>query len=212
MRTNDFTTTGNIDDAAAATPAPPTGKPGWPAWATTALDQLTKTRKRVWRFVTTDPDGAATLVGTALGGVLTAVLTFSALAKIVQWLVHGNPVHDVAEQLPALRIATDPIGHWLATHTAGLPLTLQTAAWIWGLTGFVLFYAACHRHLGAQLLWPAYGAATAAMAWFGTDTAAHRPVAVGLLAAAWSVLSLLALRGRRRARATQLAQPLIKRR
>ena len=102
-----------------------------------------------------------------------------------------------------VRIVTDPIGHWLVVHTAGLPLTMPTAAGIWGVTGFVLFYAASCYHLGAQLLWPVYGAATAAMAWSGTDVSEYRPVAVGLIAIAWSVLSLLALRGRRYPRTAQ---------
>jgi hypothetical protein len=201
MHTND---TAIADTATIATesdpqqpPTQPSGKPGWPRWTVTTLAWLTKTTKNIRRFVATDPAGAASLAGTALGITLTVLLLFSALAKVAQWLVNGNPAHDVAAALPALRIATDPIGHWLAAHTAGLPITTQAAAWTWGVTGFLLFYSATYRHLGAQLLWPAYGAATAAMAWFGTDTTAHRPVAVGLIAIAWSGLSLLALRGRR---------------
>lgn len=175
----------------------PSGKPGWPRWTVTALAWLTKTTTNVRRFVATDPAGAASLAGTALGVTLTVLLVFSALVKVLRWLVDGHPAQDIATALPALRIATDPIGHWLATHTVGLPITTQAAAWTWGVTGFLLFYSATCRHLGAQLLWPAYGAATAAMAWFGTATTAHRPVAVGLIAIVWSVLSLLALRARR---------------
>lgn len=180
--------------------AQPSGKPGWPRWTITALAWLTKTTTNVRRFVATDPAGAASLAGTALGVTLTVLLVFSAAIKVLRWLVDGHPAQDVVTALPALRIATDPIGHWLAAHTAGLPITTQAAAWTWGVTGFLLFYSATCRHLGAQLLWPAYGAATAAMAWFGTDTAAHRPVAVGLIAIAWSGLSLLALRARQTGR------------
>jgi hypothetical protein len=178
-------------------PAQPGGKPGWPRWTVTALAWLTKTTTNIRRFVATDPAGAANLAGTTLGVTLTILLLLSALAKVMRWLVDGNPAQDIATALPALRIATDPIGHWLAAHTAGLPITTHAAAWTWGVTGFLLFYSATYRHFGAQLLWPAYGAATAAMAWFGTDTTAHRPVAVGLIAIVWSGLSLLALRARR---------------
>jgi hypothetical protein len=191
-------TTTTVSDAdAQQPPTQPSGKPGWPRWTITALAWLTKTTTNVRRFVATDPAGAASLVGTAIGGTLTVLLVFNALIKVVRWLVAGHPAQDIATAVPALRIATEPIGHWLAAHTAGLPITTQAAAWTWGVTGFLLFYSATCRHLGAQLLWPVYGAATAAMAWFGTDTTAHRPVAIGLIAVAWSGLSLLALRGRR---------------
>ena len=196
MHTNDITAT--VADDVQQSPALPTAKPGWPTWAVQALTRLTKTRKDVQRFVNADPSGAASLVGTAIGVVLTVLLVFSTAANVVTWLTSGHAGHDVATQLPAVRIATDPIGHFLATHTAGLPLTTPTAAGTWGVLGFMLFYAASCRHLGAQLLWPVYGTATAVMAWSGTDVTAHRPVAVGLIAVAWSVLSLLALRGRPR--------------
>lgn len=210
MHTNDFTSTTTVTDDVQQPTTQPTGKPGWPAWAVKTLARLTKTRTDVQRFVTADPSGAASLVGTAIGVVLTAVLAFSALGNVLKWLTSGHVVHDVAMQLPAVHIVTDPIGHWLAAHTAGLPLTAPIAAWAWGMTGFALFFAACWRHLGAQLMWPLYGAATAAMAWSGTATAAHRPVVVGLLAIAWSVLSLLALRGRRRPQ-RQHARPALTR-
>ncbi|RSN05947.1 hypothetical protein DMC63_37685 [Streptomyces sp. WAC 05977] len=201
MHANNFTTA-TVDDDTRQGPIPPSRKPGWPTWAVHALARLTTARKDVQRFVMADPVGAATLLGTVVCGVLTFLLVLSTLAKIFEWLVSGHPVQDLAQQLPAVRIVTDPIGHWMAMHTAGLPLTAQAAAWLWGGTGFLLFYAACYRHLGAQLLWPIYGAATAAMAWSGTATADHRPVVVGLLAIAWSALSLLALRGRRRQRSS----------
>lgn len=197
MHTTDITTA--PDPATDVQPAAsePSTKPGWPTWAMRTLAWLTTTGRNIERFVTTDPGGAARLAGAALGAVLTALLAVGIVVKFLTWLVYGHPEQDLAQLLPAARIATAPVGHWLAAHTTGLPLTTQAAAWIWGGLGVLLLAAATGHHLGARLLWPFYGAATAAMAWFGTDTAAHRPIAVGLLAAAWSVLSLLAWRGRR---------------
>lgn len=184
-------------------PSQPDEKPGWPRWAVHALAWLRQSANTARRFVETDPAGAASLLGAAAGVVLTAVLAVGLFAAVLQWAVSGNALHDIQRALPAVRIVTDPIGHWMTTHTAGLPLSTQAASWIWGLTGTALFLAASCRHLGAQLLWPLYGAATAALAWMGTETPSHRPVVVGLIAAAWSVLSLLALRGRPHQRVTR---------
>lgn len=99
-----------------------------------------------------------------------------------------------------IRLVTDPIGHWLTTHTNGLPITADTAALVWGVTGIVLFLAASYHHLGARLLWPLYGIATIAMAWAGTDNTVHRPVIAGLLGITWAALSLIGLSARRRSK------------
>jgi hypothetical protein len=91
---------------------------------------------------------------------------------------------------------------WLSSHTAGTGISAEAAAWAWGITGLVVWFTACCHQLGAQvILWPAYGAASAAMAWFGTTTAAHRPVAAAVVTITWAALSLFALN--RRPRSTQ---------
>lgn len=196
MPTTESTTTPG-DDNQQQHPIPPTTTPaGWPRWAVTALAWLRTCTTTVQRFVLTDPGGAARLLGTAIGTLITGILLIGALDKTLVWVSDGHPARDLAATVPAVRIVTDPIGHWLAVHTAGLPLPVPAAAWLWGGLGLVLFYCAVYQHRAARLLWLGYGAATAAMVWSGTDTAAHRPVSVGLAAVAWSALALLALRGR----------------
>ncbi|HEY3480860.1 MAG TPA: hypothetical protein VGL02_18340, partial [Streptomyces sp.] len=121
------------------------------------------------------------------------VVFFAGMIRFLAWLVHARPLHD-----SPLHLIADPIGHWLTVHLAGLPLSTGSAAWIWAGTGFVLFAAAACRHRVAQVLWAVYGTGTAAAAWAGATTDAHRPVAAAAVAIAWSALSLLALRSRPR--------------
>ncbi|MFB6726778.1 hypothetical protein ACFCV3_41795 [Kribbella sp. NPDC056345] len=165
----------------------------WPAWATTALNTLNDRARRVVAFVDANPEGAFRLIGSAIGGLAMALLILSILGRLVGWAVTGDPLDDLAKALPAGQIAADPFMHWLTTHTTGLPITAETAAWIWGVTGALLWFAASFHHLVAKALWLVFGATTAAMVWAGTTTNAHRPVTTGLVVIAWTVLSLFVL-------------------
>jgi hypothetical protein len=179
----------------------PTDKPEWPRWATNALHQVDAAVGRAVRFVMADPEGAARLAAATLGTVLFAVLAMVLVTELVGWAVDGNPLQDLAAILPAREIATDALMHWLSIHTAGTGISTETAAWTWGITGLVVWVTASCHQLGAQLvLWPAYGAASVAMAWLGTTTATQRPVAAAIVAIAWAALSLFALNRRPRPR------------
>ncbi|MGW1596979.1 hypothetical protein [Streptomyces sp. NPDC002343] len=88
-----------------------------------------------------------------------------------------------------------PIHTYLATHTAGLPLTAVNAFAIWqgvGLAALVLAWTT--RAVGARLTWIAHGVCTAAMVWDASPDAG-RPVATALAVLGWSIGSLFALRG-----------------
>lgn len=184
MHTNN-TETGTPIHNSQNPPGQTPGNTGWPsdanhapAWAPTAAGPI-----------------FASKAGAII--VLLAVLVLlAALVTTVLWLVTGNPVQDTATALAPIRTITDPISDWLTLHTAGLPVTTGAVGCVWGATGAVVFYNSTRGHLTAQLLWPVYGAATAAMVWFGTAIEANRPVTVGLLAVTWALLSLRALPGR----------------
>lgn len=166
-------------------------------WANTALNQLDTARRRTARFIDADPEGAARLLLSAIGTVAFGLLAVTALMAIMHWIAEGNPLQDLAGILPAYELVTDPLQQWFATHMAGTGIDTETAAWTWGITGAVIWVFACCNQLGAQLIaWPAFGIASAAMAWFGTTTANHRPVTAGLVAIAWTALSLFALNRR----------------
>jgi hypothetical protein len=179
----------------------PGDRPEWPRWANNALNQLDTGARRALGFVHANPEGAARLVFSAIGAVAIGLLGVVALFKLMQWAAEGNPLQDLAGLLPARELVSDPLMRWLSIHTAGTGISTETAAWTWGIAGAVVWFFACSHQLGAQLVaWPAYGAATAAMAWFGTTTATQRPIAAGLVAIAWTVLSLFALNRRPRPR------------
>lgn len=172
-------------------------RPDWPRWANTALNQLDTGARRVVRFVDTDPEGAFRLLLSTIVSVVVGVLAISVAAETLRWAVEGQPLQDLAGILPARELVTVPLQHWLTVHTAGTGIDVDTAAWTWGITGAVVWVFACCNQLGAQLVaWPAYGAATIAMAWFGTATTTQRPVVAGVVAIAWTVLSLFALNRR----------------
>ncbi|GAA2842399.1 hypothetical protein [Kribbella solani] len=190
-------------------------KPDWPSWATTALERLNAGGRRIQRFVEADPEGAFRLFAAAIGAITVGALIILVAGQFLRWAIEGDPAGDLAsvvrtglpEALSTGQIAADALMHWLTIHTTGLPITATTAAWIWGGTGAVIWIVASFHHVGAKFLWPAYGAATAAMAWFGTTTATHRPVTAGLVGIAWTVLALFVLVRRPRRRRIIIRRP-----
>ncbi|MEU4673956.1 hypothetical protein AB0F91_39875 [Amycolatopsis sp. NPDC023774] len=142
-------------------------------------------------FAIASPLGFAAALLSGLLVLFLAGVALYGVAKVAVWAGSGQMLHDLVHWVPALRIMTDPIGHWLAVHTAGLPLAVNFAAAIWAVIGAGVFLAARAQHRGGQLLWPLFGAATAAMAWFGTTELTHRPIAAGLVGALWAALTLL---------------------
>lgn len=114
------------------------------------------------------------------------------LVRLLAWLVGGHAGADLVHALPVLHVALDPIATWADQHAGGLPVTPAALLTAWGVGGAVLAVAGLAGSRGARLAWPLYGAATAAMAWFGA-TAPHRPIAAGLIALAWAVVSIVVL-------------------
>lgn len=139
---------------------------------------------------------AASMVGFAVWLVFEVV-------HLLQWVFGGQASSDIGQvlsELPVVQVATDPIGAWVVQHAAGLPVSAATLLTVWASGGAALALGGLLGSRGARLTWPAYGAATAAMAWFGASEL-HRPIAAGLIVLVWSLASILVLhRGGRGAR------------
>ncbi|WP_333745262.1 hypothetical protein [Streptomyces ardesiacus] len=131
-------------------------------------------------FVVLMAKGAGEVILQALHQILTAV------PKVQVGVDTSNGVAAVVDQ---------PVRTYIAQHSAGLPVAASTVYTLWlltGITGLVLGFLT--RNNGVRAMWTAWGAATVFMVWTATpDTS--RPVAAGLAALAWTLLSAIALRG-----------------
>lgn len=142
---------------------------------------------------------SALAVGVLVGAGLLVVAVFGwigdGLTAAGEFLGHhAADGLDRLLELPAVAMVTDPIGHWLAVHGHGLPVSTYGMAVAWAAGGLGLFLLATLRSRGARIGWPLYGTATAAMAWFGATTEVHRPIVAGAVGLAWCVASVLAYR------------------
>ncbi|MER5354684.1 hypothetical protein ABT093_30675 [Kitasatospora sp. NPDC002551] len=93
------------------------------------------------------------------------------------------------------RTVTGPVHHYLAEHTAGLPLSGADAYRLWaatGLTAAVLSFAL--RSTTARFVWAGWSAGTLAAVWQASPDGG-RPVATALTAAVLAAVSAPALRG-----------------
>lgn len=131
-------------------------------------------------FVVLMAKGAGEVILQALHQILTAV------PKVQVGVDTSNGVVAVVDQ---------PVRTYIAQHSDGLPVAASTVYTLWlltGITGLVLGFLT--RNNGVRAMWTAWGAATVFMVWTATpDTS--RPVAAGLAALAWTLLSAVALRG-----------------
>lgn len=131
-----------------------------------------------------------------IGGVGLALLAVFLLISMIGLLLRGTiALAHTAGQLPKSELAyvvSDPLQHWITAHTAGLPVSPPAVLAVWLAGGGVLALAGFAGSRGARVAWPAYGAATVAMAWFGAAEP-HRPVAAGLVGLTWGLLSILVL-------------------
>ncbi|CQR59386.1 hypothetical protein [Streptomyces leeuwenhoekii] len=131
-------------------------------------------------FVVLMAKGAGEVILQALHQILTAV------PKVQVGVDTSNGVAAVVDQ---------PVRTYIAQHSAGLPVAASTVYTLWlltGITGLVLGFLT--RNNGVRAMWTAWGAATVFMVWTATP-ATSRPVAAGLAALAWTLLSAFALRG-----------------
>lgn len=131
-------------------------------------------------FVVLMAKGAGEVLLQALHQILTAV------PKVQVGVDTSNGVAAVVDQ---------PVRTYIAQHSAGLPVAASTVYTLWLLTGITgLLLGFLTRNNGVRAMWTAWGAATVFMVWTATpDTS--RPVAAGLAALAWTLLSAIALRG-----------------
>ncbi|MGW2777279.1 hypothetical protein ACWC4C_33070 [Streptomyces olivaceoviridis] len=131
-------------------------------------------------FVVLMAKGAGEVLLQALHQILTAV------PKVQVGVDTSNGVAAVVDQ---------PVRTYIARHSAGLPVAASTVYTLWrltGITGLVLGFLT--RNNAVRAMWTAWGAATVFMVWTATpDTS--RPVAAGIAALAWTLLSAVALRG-----------------
>ena len=130
--------------------------------------------------------------------VLAVLAGLGLFAALFDWA--GNQVLDVYYRLAGhthtglLATLSHPVRGYLHQHTAGLPISAQSAFGLWEMLAVALVILAFTGSTLARLAWLGYGAATAAMVWSGTADPA-RPVATAVAVLLWGVGSLFALRG-----------------
>ncbi|MGC9670966.1 hypothetical protein ACNTMW_31015 [Planosporangium sp. 12N6] len=107
-----------------------------------------------------------------------------AVTRAGRWLTHGPIAHTI----------TDPVHHYLDTHTAGLPATASQLWAAWLTATAVLFVASWMGLRSARVGWVLIGAVTTGMVWAGAPHTG-RDLAAAVAIGAWALLSLLALSG-----------------
>jgi uncharacterized membrane protein YedE/YeeE len=163
-----------------------------PEWIQRAAAQL---RKAAQPLDDGSPSPYVIVGGLALG----ALVLFGIVIPVVSGIAHavkGGTEHAfswaVGWDLP--RVITNPVRHYLDTHTAGLPASPDLLWSAWAITGAVLLVLAIGNSAGARIGWLLYGLATAGMVWAGT-AATGRATAAGVTVIAWALCSVLALHG-----------------
>lgn len=125
----------------------------------------------------------AVLALTALGGLLLS------WGRALPWTL--PTAHDPTG---LLAVIDDPIHRYLAAHTRTLPASTTTVYAAWQATGLLALVLGWVGVTAARAIWLLWGAATVAMVAAATP-ASDRPVAACLALLAWTVLSIIALRG-----------------
>lgn len=167
------------------------------------LDDLTDWMERfTGRTLHRGSTAALLLAGLLVGGAALFVVIWllSHVLAFLDWLFGGQAATEAGDSAtglvhsltPLARVALDPIANWMNTHATGLPVTAAHLLLAWTAGGAALFLGGVFSFRGARVGWPVYGALTAAMAWFGAQPE-HRPIAAGLIALTWSVLSIFVL-------------------
>ncbi len=172
-------------------------------WGSDKLDQLTDRMERfTGRTLTRGPVAALAAAGLLVGGAALFVASwlFYQVLSLLDWLFGGQAATEAGNTGLSLGQALAPIGHvaldpiitWMTAHSTGLPVSVTHLLLAWVASGAALFLGGLFGFRGARVGWPVYGVLTAAMAWFGAEPA-HRPVAAGVVALAWAVLSIFVL-------------------
>ncbi|MFE7614336.1 hypothetical protein [Streptomyces sp. NPDC057496] len=143
-------------------------------------------------FKTPDDLPIGAIITVAIVGITAlALLLKEGIPKGVDWYRH----QDWAWFTQWTATIADPVHAYLTAHTAGLQLTASSAFGIWlGVGAVSLVLSWLTGAAGARLTWTAHGLCTAAMVW-DASPATGRPVATALTVLAWTIGSVLALRG-----------------
>ncbi|MEW2515789.1 hypothetical protein [Streptomyces sp. NPDC046870] len=161
----------------------------------------------MWDDVLSAPDDGLRHMAPWLRAVLmVAGVSFVVLMAEAAGEILLQALHQILTAAPKVQVGIDtsngvaavvdqPVRTYIAQHSAGLPVAASTVYTLWlltGITGLVLGFLT--RNNAVRAMWTAWGAATVFMVWTATpDTS--RPVAAGLAALAWTLLSAVALRG-----------------
>ncbi|WP_331731440.1 hypothetical protein [Kitasatospora sp. NBC_01300] len=124
-----------------------------------------------------------------LGVTGAAVVLYSAAAQVLAASGAGACLSAMAGTV------TGPVRHYLAEHTAGLPLSAADAYRLWAATGLTAALLSCVlRSTVARIAWTSWSAGTLAAVWQASPDGG-RTVATAVTAAVLAAVSLPALRG-----------------
>lgn len=172
------------------------------------MNSLSEIRKTVTTWYDARRDILDDTIGTDHPGVVATILTGAGLVAAgllagLFWLFAtviesttvlldhlAADVHDTPAIQNAVRLITEPIRNYLATHAAGTGLSASLLGDSWLAVGGILILFALLESRGARIGWALYGAASVAMVWFGTDWIAHRPIAAGITGLTWTLISI----------------------
>ncbi|MYX22184.1 hypothetical protein [Streptomyces sp. SID8380] len=160
-------------------------------WLHDRADDLSTLVTRGWRPAPLWVKTTAGLCGAAL-----ALLAISGTGDLIVQGGRALPWTLPTAKDPTGLLATldDPIRRYLAAHTRTLPASATTVYATWQATGLLALVLGWFGVTAARATWLLWGAATVAMVAAATP-ASDRPVAVCLALLAWTILSMLALRG-----------------
>ncbi|WP_424893281.1 hypothetical protein [Streptomyces sp. XH2] len=135
-----------------------------------------------------------------LAGVCAVLVLLDAAADVID-----NAVTRLLTAAPAVQVGTDtssgvwgvidnPVRSYIAQRSTGLAISGSTLYTAWEIAGLLGLIGGFFRSTGARITWITWGAASIAMVW-SASPAANRTVATGIAALAWTLASVLALRG-----------------
>ncbi|GIE87900.1 hypothetical protein [Actinoplanes regularis] len=134
--------------------------------------------------------GVVALIGSLIAALTGAIAGIADAVNASSRTGTADTTRDLVDGA-LTRTITDPVHTYLTQHAASLPATGQQIWTAWLVTTGILFALAAVGSRGARIGWTLTGALTTAMAYAGTDPAG-RPIAAGLTAIAWALLSVIA--------------------
>lgn len=139
----------------------------------------------------------------AIAAACSVIILLNAAADIAGAVLNGVFPAVPAVQPPGTDttpgmwgVIDNPIRSYIGQHSASLTVSGSAVYLLWQLAGLFGLIGGFARSTGARVTWTLWGAASIAMVWSASPTSS-RTVATAIAVLAWTLASMLALRGLR---------------